>query len=286
MTIDRLRAVVMALAMLLPIARLAAAPPQRVMSINLCADQLLLNLLPPGRITSVTYLSRESYQSYESDAAWRVGINHGMAEEVVRERPDLVLAGTYTAPATRQLLKAVGIPVLEMEPANTFDEIRSQTRQLGRILGAEERAERLIQEMDAKLKQLSDFAPRQPITVIAWEGGGFVPGQGTLTDAIFSAAGAINLGASPGLRIGRFDAEELLLKHPDLLAYGDADITAPSLHSASLNLPVVQRQYAGRQIIYPELLYSCGLPQSADAAIQVRRIMLRALQAQQPAVPP
>ncbi len=274
------------LSVLLPIGRLWAAPPQRVMSINLCADQLLLNLLPPERITSVTYLSREPYESYESDAAWRVGVNHGMAEEVVRERPDLVLAGLYTAPATRQLLKAVGIPVLELEPANTFDEIRSQTRQLGHILGVEERAGRLIQEMDAKLKLLSDSAPRQPITVIAWEGAGFVPGKGTLTDAIFSAAGAINLGASAGLRIGRFDAEELLLKHPDLLAYGNADVAAPSLHSASLNLPVVQRQYAGRQIIYPELLYSCGLPQSADAAIQVRRIMQRALQAQQPAVPP
>jgi iron complex transport system substrate-binding protein len=264
--------------MLLPTAGLWALPPQRVMSINLCSDQLLLDLLPSERITSVTYLSREPYESYMSDAAWRVGVNHGMAEEVVRERPDLVLAGLYTAPATRQLLKAVGIPVLEMEPANTFDEIRNQTRQLGRILGVEERAEQLIQKMDAKLKQLSDSAPRQPITIIAWEGAGFVPGKGTLTDAIFSAAGAINLGASPGLRIGRFDAEALLLKHPDLLAYGNADVAAPSLHSASLNLSVIQRQYVGRQIVYPELLYSCGLPQSADAAIQIRQMMLKALQ--------
>jgi hypothetical protein len=36
----------------------------------------------------------------------------------------------------------------------------------------------------------------------------------------------------------------------------------------------VRRLYAGRQITYPETLYSCGLPQSADAARDLRRAML------------
>jgi len=36
----------------------AAATPQRVMSLNLCADQLLLALLPEQRIVSLSWLSQ------------------------------------------------------------------------------------------------------------------------------------------------------------------------------------------------------------------------------------
>jgi iron complex transport system substrate-binding protein len=255
-----------------------AAPPQRVMSLNLCTDQMLLNLLPSERIASVTYLSRDRHQSYLSPEAWHVAGNRGMAEEVVRDHPDLVLAGEYTSRGVQQLVERAGIPVLVLPPANDFRQIRDQTRQVGRLLGVEARAEQLLQKMDATLAELAATTPKRPISVVAWEGGSSVYGQGTLHDAIFSAAGAVNIGASPGLRTTRFDTEQLLMAHPDLLAFGDATIEAPSLQESPLELPVVKRLYAGRQIVYPELLYSCGLPQSADAAVQVRQIMLSALQ--------
>jgi iron complex transport system substrate-binding protein len=273
--------VALSLASLLSIAVGAAraAPPQRVMSLNLCSDQLLLDLLPPERITSVTYLSRERHQSYLSAAAWRVGVNRGSAEEVVKEHPDLVLAADYSTPDTRRLVKAVGIPVMVLPPANSFDDIRQQTRQVAHVLGVDEQGERLLRRMDATLAQLAATAPLQPITIVSWEGGTNVYGKGTLHDAIFTAAGAINLGAAPGLSRARFDTEQLLITRPDLLAYGDASIASASLHNVPLAQPVVQHLYAGRQIIYPELLYSCGLPQSADAAVQIRQAMLTALRA-------
>ncbi len=259
-----------------------AAPPQRVMSISLCSDQLLLDLLPPSRITSVTYLSRERNESYLNDEAWKVGVNHGTAEDVVRERPDLVLAGTYTTPDTRRLVKAVGIPMMELPPANTFEEIRDQTRELGHALGADAQADGLIRRMNTTLAQLAATAPKRRITIVSWDGGGSVPGRGTLDDAIFRAAGAVNLGAEPGLRSVQFDTERLLLAHPELLAFGDATTTTPSLRSGIFAQPVVRQQFAGRMITYPELLYSCGLPQSADAAVQLRRAMLAALRTTPP----
>ena len=259
-----------------------ASPPQRVMSLSLCTDQLLLDLLPPERITSVTYLSRDHRQSYLSTAAWQVGVNHGNAEEVVQQRPDLVLAGTFTSPDTRRLLKSVGIPVLELPPANSFDDIRVQTRALGQALGVETRAESLLQQMDHTLSALAaTTAPS--ITVVGWDGSGGVPGRGTLFDAIISAAGAVNLGAQPGLDSTRFDTEQLLMTRPDLLAYGDSDAADPALHNSPLRHPLVQNLYQGRQLIYPELLYSCGLPQSAQAAAQLRQVMRAALNGKPPA---
>jgi len=264
-------------------AHAGAAAPRRVMSLSLCTDQLLLDLLPPQRIVSVTYLSRDRHQSWLSAAAWKVGVNHGRAEEVVRERPDLVVAGDFTSPDTRRLLKSVGIPVLELPPANSFEDIRVQLRALGRALGAAARAEALLQQMDATLSALRATAPRRRITIVGWDGGNDVPGQGTLFNAIITAAGAVNLGAQPGLQSGHFDTEQLLMTHPDLLAYGDADIADPALHNGPLRHPLVQRLYRGRQVIYPELLYTCGLPQSAQAAVQLRQVMLSALAGRPPA---
>jgi iron complex transport system substrate-binding protein len=260
-----------------PASARAASPPERVMSINLCTDQLLLDLLPPARITSVYYLSREPEESYLSAEARRVEVNDGTAEQVVRERPDLVLAGLYTAPATRQLLAAVHIPMLELPPANDFQDIRAVTLQVGRAVGAEARARRLIAQMDATLAQLAATAPRRPISIVGWDGSGSLPGRGTLFDAIVTAAGAVNLGASPGLRSRRFDTEQLLLARPDLLAVGDSTIATPSVGSSFLLQPLVRRMYAGREIVYPERLYSCGVPQTAQAAVQIRRKMLQVL---------
>ena len=96
--------------------------PQHVMSLSLCTDALLLELLPLNRIASVTYLSRNPSDSFLSATAAKVPINYGSAEEVLAEKPDFVLAGTYTTPATRMLLKKVGIQMLEVPPANNFDD--------------------------------------------------------------------------------------------------------------------------------------------------------------------
>lgn len=247
------------------------------MSISLCTDQLLLDLLPPSRIISVTYLSREPDESYLSGEAWKVGVNYGTAEEVVKEQPDLVLAGTYTTPATRLLVKEVGIPVMELPPANTFQEIREQTLEVGRVLGAEARAERLVHQMDATVVGLARTAPKRRITIVGLDGAGSAYGRDTLFNALVSAAGAVNLGASTGLRAQSFDTERLLWVQPDLLAIGDATIAAPSLETSYLIQSLLRHRFAGREIIFPELLYSCGLPQSVDAAVQLRRVMLRAL---------
>ncbi|MGH7070081.1 MAG: ABC transporter substrate-binding protein, partial [Acetobacteraceae bacterium] len=184
--------------------------PRRVMSISLCTDQLLLDLLPPSRITSVTYLSRQSNESYLSAEAWKVPVNYGTAEEIVQERPDLVLAGAYTTAPARQLLKAVGIRTMVLPPANNFQDIRNQTLQVGHALGADAQAERLVRKMEATLAQLAATAPKYPVTILGLDGAGVAYGRGTLFDAIVSAAGAVNLDTYAGYRRASYDTEQLL----------------------------------------------------------------------------
>ncbi len=256
----------------------AGASPQHVMSLNLCTDQLLLDLLPPERIASITYLSRSRDRAFHSAQAARVPVNHGWVEEVLAEQPDLVLAGTYTTTAARMLLKRLEVPVLEVAPSNSFEDIRATTRKVAAALGEQAAAEKLLATMDATLRELAATRPGQMITVAGWDGGGSVPGKGTLFDAILTAAGGINIAATTtGMRSGSFGIEELLVAHPDVLAYSASrDDAAPSRRTDASQHPLVLEVYRHRRVAYPEVLYSCGLPESAEAAVQLRAGLLAA----------
>ncbi len=247
--------------------------PRRVMSLSLCTDALALDLLPPARIASVTYLAHRSSDPVLAAKAARVGINYGNAEEVLAEKPDLVLAGTYSTPAARGLLRQIGAPMVVVPPANNFTEIRATVRRIARAVGAQARAEALLAHMDATLAILARSRPARRIRVAAWSGDGYVPGRDTLFNALLEAAGGVNIAAPPGVRSSSFDIEQLLVAHPDVLAY-QADTPAPALKTDTAEHPLVRRLYGGRRITYPELFAECGLPESADAALALQRQLL------------
>ena len=255
----------------------SAQKPQHVMSLSMCTDAMLLDLLPLRRIAAITFLSRDPSNSFLWPQAAKVPITYGSAEEVLADRPDFVLAGTYTTPATRMLIKKIGIPLLEVPAANNFAEIRATTRSVAHALGEEALGEALIAKMDVTLRDLAATKPQRPIRVAGWNGGGSVPGRGTLFDSILTAAGGVNVASSDGEGDGSFDLEQLLEARPDVLAYGSDTSSAPSLHSDEALHPLILKLYEGRRISYPSALYSCGVVESADAAVALRASLLKAL---------
>ena len=133
--------------------------------------------------------------------------NYGTLEEVLAQKPDLVIAGLSTTPTTRALLAQSRIPLLQVPLANTFADIREVTRVVARAVGEEAKAEILLKQMDATLAELAASEPKRRIVIAGWESAGEVPGKGTLFDAILTAAGGINIAASASVRPGGFDLE-------------------------------------------------------------------------------
>ena len=256
----------------------AASGPQHVMSLSMCTDDLLLELLPPERIASVTYYARRPGNSYLWPQAARVAVNAGTAEEVLATHPDLVLAGTFTTPATRRLLHELNFALLEVPPANDFDEIRQITRRVGHALERDAQAESLIAGMDATLRSLARTKPRRGIRVAAWGEGGAIPGRGTLFDAILSAAGGVNVAPSNSdASYTSFDVEQLLAARPDVIAYPSNIGDTPGRNTDVALHPLVMRLYAGRRVAYSSALYSCGIPASAQAAGALRESLQAAM---------
>jgi len=245
--------------------------PQRIMSTNMCNDLLLLMLVPKERIASVTYLAHDAVEALMPGADAGIPINHGTVEEVVRQKPDLILASPWSTPVMRRLAREIGAPVVEIDSANSFDDIRRITRQVGYLVGEPERAEALISEMDRKLASLEHELPDRPLEVVSWSAGNAVPGKGTLTDEIIRVAGAVNLAAKmPDDTFSSYGIEELVMAQPQALLRGQTDYREPSFRNAVSEHPIVRRAFDGRRITYPVFLHTCGLPQSVDSAVQLR----------------
>jgi iron complex transport system substrate-binding protein len=243
------------------------------MSLTICTDELLMDLAPPSRIASISYLSREKAALKLWPEAQRLPVNHNTAEEILAAKPDLVLTLVYASTDLRALLEKSGIRFLEVPQAENFAQIRSVTRMVGDAIGARPRADALIARMDASLQNLAAAKPRQAIRVAGWGGGGFVPGRRTLFNAVLAAAGGTDIAPDDSY----YDVESLIAAKPDILAFADDYIGSPSLRDDQNDHPLLLKLYAGRRIVYPAAYLNCGAPESGEAAHRLRDQMLGAM---------
>ena len=197
----------------------------------------------------------------------------GLSEDIIRFKPDLILAGDFSTAMTRRLAGRVGARVVALKSASNFAETRTAVRQAAAAVGEVDRGEELIRQMDAKLAWLEAHPPARRLRVVAWSGGTSVPGKDTLENAVIEAAGAVNVAALPGVTYTTFDVERLLMSQPDALLFGGAGSGKLSLQDDQGRHRMVMRLYGDRRVAYNEVGVTCGLPQSADTAMELRRAL-------------
>src|SRR4051794_38953946 len=73
---------------------LAAGLP-RIVSMNVCTDQMLITLADPAQILGLSRFSRDAWQSFVADDARRFPMLSGGAEDVLVVRPDIVVASLF-----------------------------------------------------------------------------------------------------------------------------------------------------------------------------------------------
>lgn len=250
----------------------APAPkPQRILSMNQCTDLMVMQLVPKARIAGVTYLARDGAKALFPGAATGIPVNYGTPEDIIRFRPDLILTGDFSLAVTRRLAREVGAPLVEVKSARTFEDVRRSIRQVGAAVGEPARAEALVRRMDSEIAELATRRPPQPNRIVAWDGGATVPGTETFANEIIRAAGAVNIAAQPGPAYTSFGVEELLQARPEALLYGGGD--RPLVQNEESRHRAIRQVFAGRRIAFADVTYSCGLPQSVEAALGLRRAL-------------
>lgn len=236
------------------------AEPARVVSINLCTDQLAMLLAKPGQLVSVSDLAYDRHSSAMAAEAEAFPPNHGQAEEVFLMAPDVVLAGTFTTRAAAAMLRRLGVQVLEFSPAVSLDDVRGSIGQMGAALGQEGKAARMIARFNTDLDASRAKGDERPEAALYYANG-YTVGAGALADSILAAAGLKNLAAEIGYAGGgTLPLERLVIATPDLIISGDQYDT-PALAQEVLTHPALQA-LRGRSTTAPvaDRNWVCGTP--------------------------
>ena len=242
--------------------------PERVASLNLCTDQLVLQLLDRDRIVSVTYLATDPVISYSAHRAIGIKKNHGLAEEVVALNPDLILAGAFTSRPTTSLLKKLGYRVIEFEMAGSFETLRQNIIKAGEVLDEEKKAGRLVTQFDRALGKLTPNG--RPVSAIILQPNAAGAGNVSLLDDIFRSANLTSISLGQGiLGIGWLTLDQVIWAQPELII-SDMEPRWPSLGHLAMRHPAYRaiRDKQGRVPVLvnlPANLWNCGGPQVAKA---------------------
>ncbi len=244
-----------------------AAPPQRIVSINICGDLLALSLAPRARIASVTFLAADPVISPIAKAAEGVPLNYGNAEEVLAFEPDLVLAGRYTTRATVALLERLGYPVIELDIAQSLDDVRTQIRVAAAAMSVADAGEDMIATLDARIEAAAAEGGVSRPLAAAYGPNGFTPGPRTLSGSLIELAGFENLAARAGIRYwGNLPLESLLLARPDVLIIEAERNNAHALANQILAHPaLLDLRERITVAAVPRPLWSCPGPWIVDA---------------------
>ncbi|HVE88694.1 MAG TPA: ABC transporter substrate-binding protein [Burkholderiaceae bacterium] len=251
----------------------AGAAPQRVVSLNLCADELVLRLAAPGTVKSVTWLARDATLSNVSALARTVPVNRGLAEDVVPLAPDLVIAGAHTTRTASALLRRLNIQVLELGVPTSVDEALAQIKTVAAALGTPENGAQLIAEIRNGLADLpAKEQSAQPIAAV-YQPNGFTIGKGSLINDLLIRAGLRNLAVERRIdNYGALPLEWLLLAQPDLLIVNAGEDRGPAIAYEILRHPALVRRYhADRVVGVPSAWWSCPGPRLVDAVRRMRQ---------------
>ncbi len=236
--------------------------PPKFVSLNPCMDAILVEVATPGQVLALSHYSRDpASSSIDAQVAAQFNITGGTAEEVLSLQPDIVLASTFIAPATRAALERAGLRVETFDNPASVDESIDQVRALADLTGEAERGEALAARIAG-----ADTAQRvRNISALLWQPGQIVPGEATLVAQHLRTAGMASHSEGMGLAQADFVSLEQLLHEPPqiLLVAGDSQGQSHPLLSQLRSTLVAE--------FSPNLFY-CGGPSIPNARARLMEI--------------
>ncbi len=246
----------------------AAPPPARVVSLNLCLDQLALVLAAPGQLVGVGDVSQDPHLSARSQEARKLPAVRMRIEEILALQPDLVLLDSYAPAHMAALLGRAGVRVELFPEAVTFDAGVARVRKIAAALGRSSAGAALADDMQQRLAALAadKLDALRPLAAV-WQANGFTVSSGTLPDDLLRRAGFRNLAAERGLDpFAPLPLEVLVRAAPDLLILDGSTSERPSLAEALMTHRAARRAFGDtRTLVMPHSLWLCAGPPNVEA---------------------
>ena len=235
-----------------------------VVSLNPCTDAILVRLAGPRQLLAISHYSKDaSSSSMEAEDAERFAATGGTVEEVLALDPDIVVASSFLAPATRTALEELGMEVITFGGTATVEDSLDQVRELAAVVGNETAGQQLVAEIEAALDKATFNRP--PVEAALWQPGGIVPGEASLVGDLLRRTGFTSYAAARGMAQADYlSLEQVLADPPEVLLVAGSE--RGQTHPALDHLAGLQRATFDTRLIY------CGGPTIIHAADRLAEI--------------
>jgi iron complex transport system substrate-binding protein len=240
----------------------APAVPKRIVSINLCADQLVLALADRGQIAGLTHNATDPEMSGEAATARGLRLLSNSAEQILAIEPDLIVGMPASRSAALRALPEQNYPLLDLATANTLDEIYTSIDETAEAVGHPERGRALVAKMQGELAGLPK--PGRGRVAAYYQRRGYMTGTGTLIDELMTRVGLVNLAGKLGKPpLSQLILEEMVAAQPDFLIVESATDKVTDQGSEMLHHPALRDI---PRISIPQAWTVCGSPAYTTAA--------------------
>jgi iron complex transport system substrate-binding protein len=195
------------------------ANPRRIVSVAPSMTEIMFLLGSGDRLAG-----RTDYCNYPEQAASVPSVgtltNPGI-EKIASLKPDLVVASNHFQKESLDSLSALKIPVYIALAGNDYGEVYAMIRDLGRILGKERDAEKIIENMRRRMDAVTEkvrmatYKPKVYYMLSYGDEGDYTAGEKTHISYLIRAAGGINIGDS--IEGWRISIEALFQDEPDII---------------------------------------------------------------------
>ena len=232
-----------------------------VASLNLCTDEYLLLLARRSEIASVSFLSQDRDESPLWRNAAGLPANRGSIEDVLADRPTVVLTMGGGGRATRLLAQRLHIRAVELASVTSFADVADNLRTVTAILGDPRRAAPWL----AKLAWLQRTRPALAKDTMWLSTGGSSLATGSIGTRWLRLAG-LEQRPLPG---GRASLETVLVRPPAVLVQSQYRSAQVSSGTRWLDHPIV-RNAKSRRLATDGRRWTCMGPLMISEIVRLR----------------
>jgi iron complex transport system substrate-binding protein len=253
--------------------------PVKISSKMLFTDELLIELVEPSRLSSLTNLASDiTFSNVTNRVPEGVALLDMNVEQIIANQPDIVFAANWTDAGKVSQLRNAGISVYLIDTPYTFEGVQQQILKIGQIVGESAKAAEIIKKMDDKLSE-NLIIPRQTKTGIDYNSWGASSTKSSTWHSILTQAHVTNLVAdyeSDQYGQAKMSKELVVQLNPQLLfipgwIYGDetaaSDFEKQVLSDPALSM--VEAVKTNNVIAIPERLRGTYSQYIADTIIYV-----------------
>ena len=228
------------------------APGPTIVSLNPCTDAILAEVAAPGQLLAISHYSKDpSSSSMTPQDAARYRATGGTVEEVLALDPDVVVASTFLAPATRAALEDLGLRVVTFGGTAKVEDSLAQMRELAALAGDPTAGERLVEEIETALAEAKGQG--EPVEAALWQPGGIVPGEASLVSDLLRRTGFSSYSAARGMAQADYlSLEQVVADPPQVLFVAGSE--SGQRHPVLAEVEGMQQESFDTRLLY------CGGP--------------------------